>query len=308
MNFDSTLKSALGAIVMVACLFACQPEKDNTTAETEEAQKVLRLADDASVSSNVEVLNDIFTFPDDTPRRVWVYLPPDYGDTETRYPVVYMQDGQNVFSRTTSYAGEWEVDETLDTLASKGVQVPIVVAIDHGGESRMQELSPWTNPEFGNARGTDYLDFLVNRVKPYIDKHYRTLPSVESTAIMGSSMGGLMAHYAIVKHPDVFSRAAVFSPSFWFSEQAFIFTETHPLPETHKVYFIVGEKEGKQMTDGMAAMANLHLAQQHPTEALYSKVITGKGHNEAFWLSEVEPALRWLDLIKHHEEGNSDAR
>lgn len=172
----------------------------------------------------------------------------------------------------------------------------------------MQELSPWTNPKFGEAAGDAYLTFLINEVKPYIDKHYRTLSSVRHTAIMGSSMGGLMTHYAIVKHPEVFSRAAVFSPSFWFSQNAFTFTETHPVPDTHKLYFNVGQKEGREMTDGMTAMVNLHLAQQHPDHAVFAKVVNGQEHNEAFWRSEVEPALRWLDMLSTHTEEPAGAR
>ncbi|WP_414827563.1 alpha/beta hydrolase [Alteromonas sp. H39] len=308
MRFNLTFNSAATSILAVTCLGACQPKPDTVPAKDTSLQDVYLTAEDETVSTNVQVLNEAFTFPDETPRRVWVYLPPDYAQSDTRYPVVYMHDGQNVFSESTSYAGEWGVDETLDTLASQGLHVPIVVAVDHGGESRMRELSPWTNPEFGSAQGDAYLDFLINDVKPHIDKHFRTLPSARDTAIMGSSMGGLMSHYAIVKYPEVFSRAAIFSPSFWFSKQSFTYTETHPLPETHKLYFVVGEKEGKQMTDGMTAMVNLHQAQQHPDEALYSEVVTGQDHNEAFWQTNVEAALRWLDLLGDRNEGTGNAR
>ncbi len=308
MRFNQTLKSAATSILAVTCLCACQPELNAVQLKDTSLQDVYGAAEDQTVSPNVQVLTEVFTFPDETPRRVWVYLPPEYAQTDMRYPVVYMHDGQNVFSESISYAGEWGVDETLDTLASQGLRVPIVVAVEHGGESRMQELSPWTNPEFGSAQGVAYLDFLTSSVKPYIDSHFRTLPSARNTAIMGSSMGGLMAHYAIVKHPEIFSRAAIFSPSFWFSQQTFTFTETHPLPETHKLYFIVGEKEGKQMSDGMSSMVTLHQAQQHPDEALYSKVVAGQDHNEAFWQSEVEGALRWLDLLESRNEEAGNAR
>lgn len=308
MRFNLTLKRAATSILAVTCLCACQPEPDAEPAKDTSLQDVYQTAEDVTVSPNVQILSEPFTFPGETPRRVWVYLPPDYAQTDTRYPVVYMHDGQNVFSESTSYAGEWGGDETLDTLASQGLRVPIVVAVDHGGESRMRELSPWTNPEFGSAQGDVYLGFLIGSVKPYIDTHFRTLPSARNTAVMGSSMGGLMAHYAIVKHPEVFSRAAIFSPSFWFSQQTFTFTETHPLPETHKLYFIVGEKEGKQMSDGMTAMVSLHQAQQHPDEALYSKIVAGQDHNEAFWQAEVEGALRWLDLVESRNEEAGNAR
>lgn len=308
MRSDSSLSKRVIGLVTVSLLSACQPAP---TAEPEvkpAAQGSFRVADDASVSSNVAILDEIFAFPETNPRRIWVYTPPDYAQSSARYPVVYMHDGQNVFSQQTSYAGEWRVDETLDRLAGQGESVPIVVAIDHGGDRRVQELSPWTHPKYSQAEGEAYLAFLINEVKPYMDTHYRTLASSRYTAIMGSSMGGLLSHYAIVKHPDVFSRAAILSPSFWFSEKAFSFAETQPLPDTHRLYFSVGEKEGSKMTDSMTAMVNLHLAQQHPTDAVYSEVVPGQAHNETFWQTRVEPALRWLGLLSITSEEIADAR
>lgn len=297
MRSDFSSSRFFCACIAIWLLAGCQPATEPSSGNPAKTKQRYQINEDPSVSANVRILDEVFTFPKDMPRRVWVYLPPGYSNEDSHYPVVYMHDGQNVFSRKTSYAGEWGVDETLDALSDLGESVPIVVAIDHGGEARMQELSPWSHPEFGDAMGDAYLDFVVHEVKPYIDNHYRTLPSANFTAVMGSSMGGLMSHYAIVKYPDVFSRAAVFSPSFWFSQKAFTFTESHPVPDTHKLYFNVGEEEDSKMRDGMSAMVNLHLAQQHPEAGISSKVVGDHNHNEAFWHSEVEPALRWLGLL-----------
>lgn len=287
-------------VALAGLLMSCsepKPENSQPQLPADTAPSSSQPVNDHTVSEHVSVLPDAVQYPDGTHRRIWVYLPPDYASNTRRYPVVYMHDGQNVFSQTTSYAGEWQVDETLDALHARGAGVPIVVAVDHGGDARMQELSPWTNSRFGEASGETYLRFITDTVKPYIDSHYRTRPSAAHTGIMGSSMGGLMSHYAIVARPDIFSRAAVFSPSFWYSQSSFQFAEQHPLPDSHRVYMNVGEKEGSQMVDGMQAMASLHRAQQHPDEALSTTVVADAQHNETFWREQVTPALAFLGLL-----------
>jgi pullulanase len=154
-------------------------------------------------------------------RRVWVYLPPGYdADTEARYPVLYMFDGQNVFDAATSFAGEWQVDETLETLIPAGdVRPIIVVAVDHGGEQRRAEYTPWANPEDGGGQGTAHLQAIVDTLIPYIDQTYRTLAARESRALAGSSLGGLMSLYAAYERDDVFGHVAALSPSLWWDDE-----------------------------------------------------------------------------------------
>ncbi len=289
----------LAAMGLASVLGGCSPDQSEPPANETAPDTVQgeTNATPSTMADNVTTFARSVTFNGEA-RRLWVYLPPEYASSTRRYDVVYMHDGQNVFDNKTSYAGEWGVDETLNMLAAQGHTVPIVVAIDHGNETRMQELSPWTNPEFGEARGKAYLDFLVTQVKPFIDRTYRTKPGAMSTTIMGSSMGGLMAHYALVSRPDIFSKAAVFSPSFWYADDVFHFTESAPLPETHRLYMIVGREESDKIINGMQAMADLHAAQQHPASGLKSHVVEGQSHNEAFWQSEVADALIWLTVVK----------
>ena len=112
-----------------------------------------------------------------------------------------MHDGQNLFDKNTSGYGEWKVDEALDKLyREKGLKL-IVVGIDHGGSERLNEYSPFKNEKYGGGKGDAYLDFVVNTLKPYIDSNYRTLSDKKNTGIMGSSMGGLISHYAALKFP-----------------------------------------------------------------------------------------------------------
>ncbi len=180
----------------------------------------------STASANVKVLTDAFPMPQlQRQRRIWIYLPPDYEQSNRQYPVLYIQDGQNVFDTGTSYAGEWYVDEALDKLFQDNGKTAIVVAIDNGSTQRMNEYSPWKNARMGGGEGAAYLKFLVETLKPYIDQHFRTLKGPESTGIMGSSMGGLIAFYGALQYPKVFGKAGVFSPSFWFSSEVFAFAQ-----------------------------------------------------------------------------------
>lgn len=227
-------------------------------------------------------------------RKVRIYLPPNYQQSQTRYPVIYMHDGQNLFDDKTSYAGEWHVDETLNKLSASHDLNVIVVGIDNGGEHRMNELSPWPHKRFGNAEGAQYLAFITNTVKPYIDNTYRTLADAQNTAMIGSSMGGLMTHYAALKHPDVFGKAGIFSPSYWFSKDVFTFTDDADIPNENRFFITVGGKEGESMVPYAIRMTE-ELTDKGLTKAnLFSNVVENQEHNEAFWTGEFEQAVIWL--------------
>ncbi|RZK32590.1 MAG: esterase, partial [Hymenobacter sp.] len=190
-----------------------------------------------TLAANVRVLTDSFQLPQlpGRVRRVWLYLPPGYSQAgRQRYPVLYLQDGQNVFDDATAYAGEWGVDETLNQLRASG-QDPtgcIVVAVDNGGDHRLDEYSPWVNAEYKKGgEGDQYTNFLTLSLKPYIDAHYRTQPDAAHTAIAGSSMGGLIALYAGLKYPQVFGRIGVFSPAIWFAKDSILsYERRRPAP------------------------------------------------------------------------------
>ena len=249
-------------------------------------------------SLSADIIEKSFTIPGlSRDRKVRIYLPPAYNQTEqkqTRFPVIYMHDGQNLFDEKTSYAGEWQVDETLNKLsASHGLNI-IVVGIDNGSEHRMNELSPWPHDDFGIAEGEGYLAFITDVVKPYIDQQYRTLVDAENTAMIGSSMGGLITHYAIIKHPDVFGKAGIFSPSYWFSEEVFRFTERTDIPQNSRFYISVGGKEGESMVPYAIRMTEALEDKQVSQQNLFSHVVEDGEHNEALWVGEFENAVLWL--------------
>ncbi|MCB0634663.1 MAG: alpha/beta hydrolase, partial [Lewinella sp.] len=207
--------------------------------------------------TNVSILSEDFYMPQlDRHRRIWIYLPPDYAITTKRYPVIYMQDGQNLFDRASSFSGEWEIDESLNTLISKGDRGVIVVGIDGGGEERINEYSPWVNPEYGGGQGLRYAEFIVETLKPYIDEHYRTIPGPPATGIMGSSMGGLIALYTALEYQNVFGRVGIFSPSLWFSPQSLVQVTESGKEQDIRFYLMAGKQESSSMSAEMIALYN----------------------------------------------------
>jgi predicted alpha/beta superfamily hydrolase len=149
-------------------------------------------------------------------RDILVYTPASYARTDRRYPVLYMHDGQNLFDPTTSFAGEWGVDQAMESAVPGGIQA-IVVGIPNMGVDRTKEYSPFTDPRHGKGAGDAYLDFILGTLKPMIDERYRTRPDRESTGILGSSLGGLISLYAFFRAPSRFGFAGVMSPALWFA-------------------------------------------------------------------------------------------
>jgi predicted alpha/beta superfamily hydrolase len=238
----------------------------------------------STASKNVHILDTAFLIPQlNRTRRIWIYLPSEYSiNTSKRYPVLYMQDGQNVFDDATAYAGEWGVDEFMDSL--KEAQC-IVVAIDHGGDKRMTEYNPYDNAKFGKGEGKQYVDFLVKTLKPYIDKNYRTLMDKQNTAIAGSSMGGLISMYAVLQYPKVFGKAGVFSPSFWITDKK-IFDDIRKKGSKVNsfIYLYGGKQEGGQMVLDMVKAIETFPAQSKVK--IVSAVREEGQHNEARWKLE----------------------
>lgn len=249
----------------------------------------------ATAAANVEVVETPLLMPKlSRERTIRVYLPPEYVKSDTRYSVLYMHDGQNLFDDATSFVGEWKIDETLNRLYHEQGLALIVVGIDNGGDKRMNELSPWLHPDFAPAEGQEYMDFIVNVLKPYIDSRYRTNPERNNTAIMGSSMGGLISHYAIHEFPTVFSKAGIFSPSFWFSDEVFKHSANKPMPKDAKIYFLIGSQEGSDMVTNTQKMVLQLTQQEHSEQNMFYKEVQEGIHNEAFWAEEFEQAVVWM--------------
>jgi predicted alpha/beta superfamily hydrolase len=265
-------------------------------------------------------------------RTIRVYLPPGYESGRNRYPVLYLQDGQSLF--TAGLFGDWQADETLDRLARRDGRLAIIAVGIDNGERRWDEYGPWSNagmhawiaPEWARpAEGGDapaYLDFLVNTLKPEIDRRYRTLPGREHTGIGGSSMGGLVSLYGGLVRPDVFSRVMAMSTAVWFAEdegpwlsrnRLLGWMRTRPLPRDVRFYLDVGTEERSRDTDpdvrdrdgrpvtyprayleGSQAAASALAAGGVPEENIRHVVEPGAIHHESAWGRRLEAALLWL--------------
>ncbi len=225
-------------------------------------------------------------------RTLRVYVPKGYDEDTMAYPVVYMCDGQNLFDVATSYAGEWGIDESLDNLPAD--QQAIVVGIDHAGERRIDEYSPWAHPEYGGGWGEAWVNWVVDSVKHLIDQTYRTRPERNTTFIGGSSVGGLIASYAVVERNDVFGGAMVFSPSYWFAAESFDHITDNPITEPTGIYLACGGNEGMDMLGNIMVAYGLFNEEKAPGKRIRLNIESDASHNEGFWRLEWPRAIKWL--------------
>ncbi|MBI3140160.1 MAG: alpha/beta hydrolase [Sphingobacteriales bacterium] len=243
----------------------------------------------STAGAHVQILDTAFYSPQlKRTRRVWIYLPPHYSRNK-KYPVLYMHDGQNVFEDTTAYSGEWGVDEYLDSAITRPC---IVVAVDHGGAKRLNEYNPYNSERFGTGEGDAYVDFIVKTLKPFIDKKYKPARGRNHTFIAGSSMGGLISMYAILKYPRVFGGAGVFSPAFWVAPGISQAIKKRGKKFKGKLYLYAGMQEGETMVPLLLkAFEELTAV----SKAGIAVVIRNEGmHNETRWRQEFPLFYQWL--------------
>ncbi len=262
------------------------------------------------------------------PRRVEILLPKDYdANKNERYAVLYMYDCQNIFHDSLSFTGvSWGVKETTEMLADSGIIKPlIVVGIDNAGELRGNEYSPKKlvqrtrekDPGYFDGKG-DYLNndsllysdkflkFVVTELKPYIDSTYRTLPDRENTAIMGSSLGGLMSLYAYLEYPEVFGRVGCVSTHWPVNYGDNTTTGTYAYAELvaerwdeiikpEKLYFDYGtETTDAGYINKQPIIDSLFTALEYPAANYYSKCFEGKDHSERSWRERLPEIMKFL--------------
>src|SRR5436190_12272630 len=231
-------------------------------------------------------------------RTILVYLPPGYkARAAHRYPVLYLQDGQNVFDKATSFGEEWHVDETAQSLIAAGQIEPlIVVAIYNTGEHRVDEYAPTKVADKGGGSADQYGRMLVEELKPLIDRKYKTLPSAASTGLGGSSLGGLLTLHLALKYPTVFNRLAVLSPSVWWDNN-FILREVGSLSAKLplRIWLDAGTGEGPEVLADARALRDALLAKGWvPDLDLRYVEAEGAQHNEQSWAARVGEVLKYL--------------
>lgn len=244
-----------------------------------------------TTSPNVHIIDKAFYIPQlDRYRRIWLYLPDDYDLSDEEYPVIYMHDGQNLFEDWSAFSDEWCVDETLDELQAKCM----VVGIDNGGGTRVNEYNIYDHPEFGKGEGRKYLDFLAHTLKPYIDTNYRTREGRADTWTIGSSMGGLISLYAALYYPEVFGGAGIFSPSVQLNDNIVEevkrnFQKQRP---PQRLYMYAGIKESEEMAAKIRAIED-YLAQCGNCE-VYAAINEEGEHTEENWRHEFKRFYSWM--------------
>ena len=269
----------------------------------------------------------------DRRRTIRVYLPRGYAEGGRAFPVLYLQDAQQLF--TPGPFGDWKIDETLDALHAAGSFAGLIVVGVDNGEHRWDEYGPWVNRRMHDwvdsswasasegGEGAKYLRFLTNTLKPTIDRRYRTLADREHTGIGGSSMGGLIALYGGLARPDVFSKVMAMSTAVWFGEDGGAWLSSNrmlsevrgrrPAPRDVRFYLDVGTEERSRASDpdvvdgggqrlsyqrayveGSRAVAAALAEAGVPPENLKLVVEPGAEHNEAAWARRFAGAVQWL--------------
>jgi len=235
-------------------------------------------------------------------RAVTVYLPPGYDcEPDRRYPVLYMNDGQNLFDDETAYirGRTWRMGEQADAAITAGEVEPlIIVGIANAGERRLAEYTPTRDWKMGGGEADRYGRMLADELLPYISAHYRVRPDVASTGLGGSSLGALAALYLGLRHGDMFGRLAVMSPSVWWNHRVIVSLVGEAAPRLGprpKVWLDIGEGEGRRaVADTEMLERRLRSRGWRPGVELNYSLIPGATHDETAWAMRVRPMLRFL--------------
>lgn len=234
-----------------------------------------------------------------TTRTVAVWLPPAYArDDVSRFPVLYLQDGQNVFDRATAFGDEWQVDETTMMLIKHGDIDPIiVVGVYNAGEDRVDEYTPSLDANVARGGGAaNYGRMLVEELKPWVDQTFRTLPSAASTALGGSSLGGLLTMHVGLRYCTAFGMLAVHSPSVWWDSRAIV-REVNALAgrTPQRIWLDVGTAEGPNVVPDARALRDALVRKGWRIGRDLSYIeVPGAGHDERAWSARVGPMLRYF--------------
>lgn len=237
--------------------------------------------------------------------RVW--LPPGYGEPQNagrRYPVLYLNDGQNLFESATSFTGvEWQVDETADRLIQEGTVPPmIMVGIDNASKDRIREYMPHRSlhPVIVRAQGNRYPDFLIKEVMPFVARNYRVATGPENTGLGGSSLGALISLYTSAVRPNVFGRLLLESPSLWASNRQMIRQSREIKRWPERIFLATGTAEAgrpdrdQSMVDDVRELAAIFRRAGVDDRRLKLFIDEGASHHESAWARRFPEALAFL--------------
>lgn len=237
-----------------------------------------------------------------TRRDIVVYVPPGYDESRDRYPVLYLQDGQNLFDPETAFGGQdWHAGSTADDLTYRGRIEPVIIAgIYNTGVRRVSEYTPTRCPRLRKGGKADrYAEMLAREIKPFIDHEYRTQKGATSCAVGGSSLGALASLVAGLKYPRVFGKLAIVSPSVWWDGRVILrVVETYRGSVRPRIWLDAGANEsdsGEQVIRDLRLLRDALGAKgwREGLDMRYSEV-PGAGHNEAAWAARFGEVLSYL--------------
>lgn len=227
-------------------------------------------------------------------RKVHVYLPPNYEEKKS-FPVLYLLDGQNLFDENLAYAGEWRVDETLDEIYQEKGRGFIAVGIENGKQDRIAEYTEVVHSKYGGGQAESHAKFLLDFVIPIVQNTFKTDNRAKNNLIGGSSLGGIMALYLGLNHPQYFQNILSFSPSIWFYEKE-VSQIYHLSKSNQKQRFFIetGSLEGEEMTNIVEPLKDVLIDQGISKKHIHAQIIQDQNHNEAFWASEFKKSIIFL--------------
>jgi predicted alpha/beta superfamily hydrolase len=239
------------------------------------------------------------------PRDVFVWLPTGYTNVlnaDQRYPVLYMHDGQNAFDPSTAFLGrEWHADEVVHEMLRQGQIPPIIIVAIANTPERVADYTPDQDPDEkrGDSKpqgvggqGARYVDWIANELKPFIDANYRTQRGPESTAMLGSSLGGIISLAAAERHPQVFGCIAAVSPSLWWNGGSVIERWKSKPPAVKRLWIDMGDRERAGLVDALRRFQAATQGAYGPS--MHVEVIPGGRHDEPSWSTRFARTLRFL--------------
>ena len=232
-------------------------------------------------------------------RDLIVYTPPGYaGQPARRFPVLYLHDGQNLFDGATSFipGQDWHVRQTADYGIQAGVVAPLIIVGMYNTKARIREYTPTHVPKLGGGRADRYAKFLLEEVKPFIDREYRTLSRSQHTGIGGSSLGGLVSLYLGLQHSRIFGKIAALSPSVWWNQLVIHrFARTATVEPRPRIWLDIGTREGQRIVQDVEKFRDVLLEKGwRQGRDLHYERVEGAEHNEAAWAQRVGPFLQFL--------------
>lgn len=266
----------------------------NEIEEKKRREKVMKM--EHSASKNVKILTDTIEIEYlNEKRTLGIYLPENYEQDSVNYSVVYFLDGQSLFDQKIQEGNEWQLDEVLDSLGRISQEQSIIVGL-YNSEDRVNEYSPLPSTQWfsdKNYSGDKHAEWIVSKVKPWIDSRYRTKKEAKYTVIGGASLGGLMSYYILMKYPSVFGAAIVFSPSFWINEKVFRLHESNKHILHQKIYFNAGDLEPSTVQN-VKRMEEILLNYGVPPKNIKMDIEEELGHSHMTWRNGFRKAYPWI--------------